>query len=200
MPTSTYRVLTMLFIVGFILVGCNQSQEPLPAQTAPVSSPPPQADQPRTPQQQPLSLFMVPLNPNDFSMQAIQGNKKRIEEKPADVQALVGLADANFMIQRFEVAQDYYERALKVDPKQINVYLSLSNCYLFLQKPDQAIQQLDDLLEISKDYPEALFNKGLILLKSKQDTTGAKQIWTQLVNVHPEHHLAQQVKSELNPL
>ena len=200
MLTDVYRGLLLLFIVSLIPAGCSQSQEPLPAQTAPVNSPPPQADQPRTPQRQPLSLFMVPLNPNGFSMQAIQDNKKRIEEKPADVQALVSLADANFMIQRFEVAQDYYERALKVDPKQINARLSLSNCYIFLQKPDQAIQQLDDLLEISKDYPEALFNKGLVLQKSMQDTAGAKQVWTQLVNAHPEHHLAKQVKSELNLL
>jgi tetratricopeptide (TPR) repeat protein len=198
MLTSAYRALPIVFTVSLILAGCSPSQESPPAQTAPMDSPPPQTVQPTPPQQQPLSLFMVPLNPNDFSMQAIQANKKRVEEKPDDVQALMELADANFMIQRFEVSQDYYERALKVDPQQINAHLSLSNCYLFLQKPDKAIQQLDDLLEMNKDYPEALFNKGLILLKSKQDTAGSKQIWTQLVNVHPEHHLAQQVKGELN--
>lgn len=197
MPTCADRALPIVFIVSLILAGCSPSQETPPIQTAPMDSPPPQAVQPPPPQQQPLSLFMAPLNPNDFSMQAIQANKKRVEEKPDDAQALLELANANFMIQRFEVAQDYYERALKVDPKQINAHLSLSNCYLFLQKPDQAIQQLDDLLKTNKDYPEALFNKGLILLKSKQDTTGAQQIWTQLVNMHPEHHLAQQVKGEL---
>jgi tetratricopeptide (TPR) repeat protein len=200
MHTSAYRALALLFTAGLILAGCSQSQEAPPAQTAPMDSPPPQVVQPNPPHQQPLSLFMVPLNPNDFSMQAIQANKKRVEEKPDDVQALVSLGDANFMIQRFEVAQDYYERAVKADPNQINAHLSLSNCYLFLQKPDQAIQQLDDLLKTNKDYPEALFNKGLILLKSKQDTIGAKQNWTQLVNAHPEHYLAQQVKDELSQL
>jgi tetratricopeptide (TPR) repeat protein len=101
------------------------------------------------------------------------------------------------MIQRFEKSQEYYERALKSDPKNINARLSLSNCYIFMQKPDEAIHQLDQILSMKKDYPEALYNKGLILLQSKRDTGGAKQVWTQLVSTHPDHELAQEVKGEL---
>ena len=208
MILSAYRVIAGL-LLGIIFTGCNPSQEAPPPPTASTDqAPPPQAAQQRAPRPQPLSLFMVPLNPGDFSMQAIQDNKKRIEERPDDIQALMALGDANFMIQRFDVAMGYYERALKADQNLVNARLSLSNCYLFPRgpnpeqrsNPDKAIAQLDSILTAHKDYPEALYNKGLILLQSKQDPGGAKKIWTQLVSSHPEHRLAQQVQREMNRL
>lgn len=200
MPRIAYHEISLCLLLSFILHGCNSSKESSPTAQAPTHPPPQQQVQPPPPQPQPLSLYMVPLNPNDFSMEAIQANKKKIEQSPNDVPALVSLADANFMIQRFEVAQGYYERALKADQKHINARIGLSNCYILMQKPDEAIKQLDQILGMQKDYPEALFNKGLILLQAKQDPMSAKQIWTRLVESHPEHTLAQQVKDELGRL
>lgn len=200
MPKIMYQAVSLFLVLSFILTGCNTSKEASSTAQAPANPPPPRQVQPPPPQRQQLSLFMAPLNPNDFSMESIQANKKKIEQSPNDVPALVSLADANFMIQRFEMAQGYYERALKADQKHINARIGLSNCYIFMQKPDEAIKQLDQILGMQKDYPEALFNKGLILLKAKQDPIGAKQIWTRLVESHPEHTLAQQVKDELSQL
>jgi tetratricopeptide (TPR) repeat protein len=199
MSMKIRRSVSFLLLFGSVLTACNLSQETPPA-TQPPASPPPQAVPPPPPQPQRLVLYVVPLNPNDFSMEAIQANKKKIEQHPDDVQALVSLADANFMIQRFEVAKGYYERALKADQKHVNARIMLSNSYIFLQNPEEAIHQLDELLKTQKDYPEALFNKGLILMKAKQDMAGAKQTWARLVESHPEHQLAQQVKGELEQL
>ena len=197
---ATASFIYLLFISAVILAGCGQSSTPPPS--APMNTPPPGMQQPAVtpPPPQQLSLYMVPLDQSGFSMETIQANKKKIDQEPNNVQALVSLGDANFMIQRFEKSQEYYERALKADPKNINARLSLSNCYIFMQKPDEAIKQLDQLLAMQKDYPEALFNKGLILLQSKRDTAGAKKVWTQLVQAHPEHELAQQVKNELGKI
>ncbi|HEY5594191.1 MAG TPA: tetratricopeptide repeat protein [Nitrospiria bacterium] len=186
--------ISLFYLAGIILAGCSQNGTPSP--NAPMSPPLQPMQQPAAPPQQ-LSLYMVPLDQTGFSMETIQANKKKLETEPNNVQALVSLGDANFMIQRFEKSQEYYEQALKTDPKNINARLSLSNCYIFMQKPEEAVKQLDQLLAIQKDYPEALFNKGLILLQSKRDPVGAKQTWTQLIGRHPDHPLAQEVKTEL---
>ncbi|HEY4486069.1 MAG TPA: tetratricopeptide repeat protein [Nitrospiria bacterium] len=144
-----------------------------------------------------MTLYMVPLNPGEFSMESIQANKKKVEKEPNNVEALIQLGDANFMIQRFEKSQEFYERALKADPRQVNARIGLSNTYLFLQRTDDSIRQLDKLLEVQKDYPEALFNKGLILLKSKGDAAGAKKAWNRLIETHPDHSMARDVKAEM---
>jgi tetratricopeptide (TPR) repeat protein len=186
-----------VFISLVFIAGCTQNSAP--SSSEPMNTPPQALQQPAapTPPAQQLSLYIVPLEQTGFSMEKIQADKKKIEREPNDVQALVGLADANFMIQRFEKSQEYYARALKTDPKNIKARLSLSNCYIFMQKPDEAIKELDQILAMQKDYPEALFNKGLILLQSKRDPIGAKQVWTELISTHPDHELAQQVKEEM---
>ncbi|MBI3994504.1 MAG: tetratricopeptide repeat protein [Nitrospirae bacterium] len=186
---------SLIISVIILLAGCSQNESPAPS--AP-SSPPPQAMPSMPPPPQPLSLYIVPLDPTGFSMEKIQADKKKVEQEPNNVQALVSLGDANFMIQRFEKSQEYYEMALKSDPKNLLARLSLSNCLIFMQKPDEALKQLEMILGIQKDHPEALYNKGLILLQSKRDIAGAKQTWTQLVGAHPEHRLAQDVKEEMD--
>jgi len=193
--------LPSFFILAALLAGCNQNSSS--PSSGPSYTTPPAAQQDAPPpaaQPQSLSLYIVPFDQSKFSMEQIQADKKKIEQDPNDARALVSLADANFMIQRFEKSQEYYERALKSDPKNINARLSLSNCYIFMQKPDEAIHQLDQILSMQKDDPEALYNKGLILLQSKRDPGGAKQVWTQLVSAHADHELAQQVKGELGRL
>lgn len=191
-----------LFLLGILAAGCNRSQEsaappsaaPSYTETSPAAAPPP----PPPPQQpQELSIYVVPKNPATFSMQAIQNFKKRTQESPSDVEALIGMGDANFMISRFDVAKDYYERAVKADGANVEARISLSNCVLFMGQPEEAVKQLDQLLAKAKDNPEALYNKGLILLKSSTDHAAAKEAWTKLVSSHPEHPLAQQVKEEL---
>jgi len=189
--------LTFLALIGAALIGCNQSKESAPTASAPAASSPPPSMPPPAPQKRELSLYMVPLSPTTFSMQAIQEFKKRAQDNPSDVEALVGLADANFMIQRFEVAKENYEKALKADQSHVNARISLANCYLFMQQPDEAIKQLDELLALHKDQPEALFNKGLILLNTKRDVPGSREAWNKLIEMHPENDLAQQVKEEL---
>jgi len=184
------------------LAACTQSSSP--PSSEPHSDPPEALQQPAatSPPMQPpqLSLYMVPLDQGGFSMEKIQADKKTIEKDPNNVPALVSLGDANFMIQRFEKAQEYYERALKTDAKNLNIRLSLSNCYIFMQKPDESIRQLDMILATQKDQPEALYNKGLILLQSKGDPAAAKEAWSRLIAAHPDHPLARDVKDEMSRL
>ena len=196
-PQIIPRIIPAFFSI-VLMVGCGQTSNP--SSGTPANTPPPQASPPPTPQPPQLSLYMVPLNQAEFSMESIQANKRTIEKEPNNVKALLSLADANFMIQRFEKSQEYYERALKGDPKNGNARIGLANTYIFLQKPDEAIRQLDQLLKMQKDYPEALFNKGLILLRSKGDAAGAKAAWTRLMQSHPDHELAKEVKDELGKM
>jgi hypothetical protein len=201
-PRGTFEA--FFFPAGCILAvlvlwSCGPSpQNPDPAQ--PPSDPAAGTGELSPPEPQPLTLYMVPINPNDLSMPAIQENKKAVEQNPRDVKALINLAHANFMIQRFDQAREYYERALKVEPSHIEARLSLSDCYALTRKYDEAVQQLDIILNKEKDRPEALYNKGLILLTARGNRSGAQKAWTRLIKAHPDHSLSRQVKPELERL
>ncbi|HSG06078.1 MAG TPA: tetratricopeptide repeat protein [Nitrospiria bacterium] len=204
-------IFASLLLSAGLLSACDKTQNPDPGvpaenQSAPQASSPATgqssqaAPHPTSPQPQQLSLYIIPLNPADFSMENIQSNKKKIEEEPENVEALIALGNANFMIQRFEITRDLLDRAIKVDPKQLEARLTLSSAHLFLQDVDSSLKQLDELLALQGDHPEALYNKGLIQLQSTGDRTAAKGTWTKLVQAHPDHSLARQVQPVLGQL
>jgi len=185
-----------ILITLILLTACTQNSSQ-PSSESP-AGPPEALQQPAAPAQpRELSLYMVPFNQAGFSMEKIQADKKIVEKDPDNVAALESLGDANFMIQRFDKAREYYERALKTDTKNINVRLSLANCYIFMQMPDDSIRQLDQILSLEKDNAEALYNKGLILFQSKGDPASAKKAWSQLIAAHPDSPLAQDVKDTM---
>jgi tetratricopeptide (TPR) repeat protein len=197
MRERRFGITGIAILLGSILLSCEQNTGTQPQALPPQQAVQPAQPAPPPPRAQAPSLAIAQLNPNDFSMQAIQANKKRIEEKPDDAKALAELGHANFMIQRYEAARDYYERAVKADPKQLAAQLNLSNCYVFLGDQDKALKQLGEMLNLERDNPEALYNQGLILLHGKKDTAGAKGAWSHLIEMHPTHQLAIQIRDEV---
>lgn len=195
------RLSVVFLLAAIVIAGCgqNSADAPPPVASAPTPSAPPAAPPP-PPQPAAPTLYVVPMDQRDFSMEKIQDYKKRADSNPKDADALEMLGNGNFMIQRLEKAQEYYTRALEADPKRSTARLSLANVMVFLKQADGAVQQLETLLKTDKDYAPALFNLGLIRLYSKQDTAGAKTVWTALIEKYPENELAKQAKQQLEKL
>lgn len=193
---------------GLLVLGCQQngSQSPPPpsgstaaGQQAASAPPAPRSTQP-PPVREDRSLAFVDLDVGKFSMEAIQANKKRVEKNPNDAEALVQLGHANYMIQRFPTAKDYYEQAVHADGSLAVARIGLSNCYALLNQLDEALRELQLLLDTDKNQPIALYNQGLLLFYGKHDRDGAKQAWERLVQQHPGDELAQRASAHLrNP-
>src|SRR3990172_239749 len=127
-----YRLIAWVVLcVGMtIMTACDRNATPTPAgqasQSAPqppheAPPPPPAASPPKPPppaaSTEDRSLAFFPLDVNKFSMEAIQANKQRVQANPADGEALMQLGHANYMIQRFPTAKDYYEQAVHANGK-----------------------------------------------------------------------------------
>jgi tetratricopeptide (TPR) repeat protein len=196
---------THLLCFGLLALGCqqNSSQSPTPpaasSSNQPSSStaaPPPAPQPPR----EDRSLAFVDLDVGKFSMEAIQANKQRVEQNPDDAQALVQLGHANYMIQRIPTAKDYYERAVHANGSLVEARLGLSNCYALMNQLDEALRELQVLLETEQNQPIALYNQGLLMLYGKQDRAGAERAWERLVQHHPGDVLAQRASAQLGQL
>jgi len=189
-----------------VLVACQQNASQAP--TAPSSPPAAQAPSPLSspPRQNPptsaaapdRSLAFISLDVNKFSMEAIQANKKRVEANPADAEALMQLGHANYMIQRFPSAKDYYERAVRANGTLLDARLGLINCYAVLGRLDDALREVNALLAIEPAHPQALYNQGLLLLYGKQDRAGAKRAWDRLISSHPGSELSRYASAQLD--
>jgi tetratricopeptide (TPR) repeat protein len=196
-------ILAVLVLVGCAASSCQQSSPPTPATSAPQaaatpSSPPPLP--PAQPVEEDNSLVFMPLDSGKFSMEAIQSNKQRVAANPNDAVALAQLGHANYMIQRYPTAKDYYERAVHADGKLLEARLGLSNCDALLGQVDEALKEVTALLAVDRNHPEALYNQGMLLLYGKHDRAGAKQAWERLVSSHPDSDLSQRATARLRRL
>ena len=192
------------FLLLILLAGCQQnaSSPPTPAaphppaaQSAPQApaEPPPVSSQDSL--EQDFSLAFVPLKVGKFSMEAIQSTKKSIpadpkDDKPEHAEALTQLGHANYMIQRYPTAKDYYARAVHANGQLVVARLGLANCYALMGQVDDSLREVKAILAVDPKQPEALYNQGMLLLYAKQDRVGAKQAWERLVSAHPESEWA----------
>jgi tetratricopeptide (TPR) repeat protein len=73
-------------------------------------------------------------------------------------------------IGEFNEALNFYNQALKINPKEPSVLESLGSLYLAQSKYDLALQYLNEALDISTDDKKRVdlfFNRGLVYLKMK---------------------------------
>jgi len=165
----------LLITVG--LVDCGRNDGP-----APVPDPPPQSG---ISQSNPSMSAVTARDPGLSVMERIQEYRKRLDKNPKDLEALVFLGNANYDIQRFDKAAEYYERAVVLDAKNLHVRTDLATSYRNTGKVDQAVKELKQVLAIEPKHENALYNLGVILLNDKKDVKGALKAWDTLVSKGP---------------
>lgn len=202
-----------MVLIVLMAAGCQQNASPPPPSEAPrppagQAAAPPSAPEPMPSQEaldQDFSLAFIQLDVGKFTMESIQTNKKAIpdnarDDKPQHAAPLTQLGHANYMIQRYPTAKDYYARAVHADGHAMEARLGLVNCYALMGQVDDAIREVKALLAVDPQQPEALYNEGMLLLYGKQDRAGAKQAWERLVGAHPDNEWARYASMRLHRL
>lgn len=122
------------------------------------------------------------------------------DREPANVDAAVELGTTYFEAERFEEAVKWYEEALRRDPRSADASARLGLTLFLTQGADPALQQLEHSLSIDPNFPGALFNKGIVLWRGKQDLNGAAEAWKKLVSVAPGSPEAQAAQQGLQAI
>jgi cytochrome c-type biogenesis protein CcmH/NrfG len=183
--TAWAVVLTVFAVMG--PAACDK-KEPAPPSEAP---PPPVASgTPGAPPDPQLAKLV----------EEIVEYRKRVELNPKDVEALIALGNANLMLKRYVDAKGWYEEALTVDPTRHETRIDLAIALQYLQKPDEAIEQLKLVLAKEPKNATALFNYGVILLEDKHDQTGAIAKWESLMKAHPDDPRVPQLRQMVDGL
>jgi tetratricopeptide (TPR) repeat protein len=117
-------------------------------------------------------------------MQKISEYRERLEKDSKDLEALIFLGNANYDIQRYEKAQEYYQRALAVDRANTHIRTDLASAYRQTGEIDRAIEELRAVLAQDPNQEIALYNLGIILLNDKEDRDGAAKVWRKLVAIY----------------
>lgn len=89
----------------------------------------------------------------------------RVREHPRDPAARLDLADAYLARGRIADAVDQYLALARIDPDSPDAHARMGLVLYGAGRPREALEAVDRALEIDPAYPEALYERGVILLQ-----------------------------------
>lgn len=201
---TKWMVFFLLLFASFSFVAC-QKQDGMAENVGAGAPAPPPVPPPPSPVGEAASSSASAESPHGSGapvpfMQKLAEYKARLEKDPKDIEALVFMGNANYDIQRFEKAKEFYQKALEVDPNNTHVRTDLASSYRSLGETDQALEELNKVLKSDPKHEVALYNSGIILLNDKNDAEKATAAWEKLVQLKPNDPLSQELKKKISEL
>jgi cytochrome c-type biogenesis protein CcmH/NrfG len=124
--------------------------------------------------------------------------KTTAQQNPADAATRVDLGNLYFDAGRFPEAVDWYQQALKIEPRNVNVSTDLGIAYYYMNDPDKALAQFDRSLQIEPGHAKTLLNMGIVRAFGKQDLKGAMESWQKVVDLAPSSEEARAARQALD--
>jgi len=163
------------------------------SQQAPSRQPPPQATTAQAPAQANTRAAVI----DEAKVTAL---KSVAEREPSNAKPRIDLGNLYFDAERYDDAITWYEAALKLAPKDVNLSTDLGVCYYYVNQPDKALAQFDRSLAIDPRHAKTLLNLGIVRAFGKQDLAGATKAWEQVMAIDPNSPEGQAAKRALDTL
>jgi cytochrome c-type biogenesis protein CcmH/NrfG len=129
---------------------------------------------------------------------------QQLKTGPNDPDLLVNIGNSYYDGQDYANAIDYYQRALKLRPENVNVRADMATAMWYSGNADGAIKQYEQSLKFQPTHAQTLFNMGIVKWQGEKDGKGAIQIWETLLASNPSYpdrpkvqQLLDQVKREI---
>jgi tetratricopeptide (TPR) repeat protein len=108
-----------------------------------------------------------------------------LKVNPKDAATLVKLGNVYYDRKFWPEAIRYYQQALDIRPDDIDVRTDMGTAYYYSGFPDKAIEQFNQVLKKSPNYPNTLFNLGIVQRDAYKDNAGALAAWEKLLKNNP---------------
>jgi tetratricopeptide (TPR) repeat protein len=139
-------------------------------------------------------------NPPIDAAERLAALEKMSAQDPKNPDLQTQVANLYYDLGQFEKAAVFYERSLKLRPKDRNAETDLAVCLHYMGQSDKALETLDAVLRYSPGFAQAMFNKGIILANAKKDTKGAISIWEDLLRSNPDYPQRSELEQRIRQL
>jgi tetratricopeptide (TPR) repeat protein len=126
--------------------------------------------------------------------------ERQANAQPGNGALRVELGNLYFDAERFDQAIPWYESALKLNPKDVNLSTDLGVAYYYTNQIDRALAQLDQSLKLDPKHLKTLLNQGIVRAFGKQDLAGAAESWEKVVAIGPDTEEGKRAKQGLDGL
>ncbi|MFQ5709951.1 MAG: tetratricopeptide repeat protein [bacterium] len=146
------------------------------------------------------STAAAPGAPN-MAMQKVHDTlerlNKNLEANPRDVVSMDSLAIMYSIAGSYEKASKFYERHLKIEPDNKDVKIALGLTYKNLNKTDEAIALIKDVLDKEPTYAFGLYYLGEIYSSSGKKEEAVAN-WQKIVHTYPGTEIANMAQKRIH--
>ncbi len=203
--TITTAITAIVFLVVGFLVGYIYESHQKPATPAAIVTP---ADSPSGATAQPgagaqgaggggvqgLPPGHPPLNLDS----TIKAFEDAAAQNPQDPEPVLRLANLLYDNQRFQDAVEWYQKALKLDPKNVNARTDLGTVYFSLGRLQDALKEYKESLQIDPRHEPTIFNMIIVNLEGTHDLAAARAAWEKLHAMDPNYKGLDGLKQRLD--
>ena len=118
----------------------------------------------------------------------------QLRKSPNDASLLAELGKVYYQKRQFAMAAMYYEDSVRIKPDAA-VFVNLGGTYHFDGEEEKAVSAWNQALRLDPNNPDALFNIGLVKLRSQGDPKAAIISWQKLLKTNPNHPKRAQVEA-----
>jgi cytochrome c-type biogenesis protein CcmH/NrfG len=209
-PTATYVMgaicLLVGVLVGYVARGSAPTTNGHPVAASESAAPAATSAMPTA-----MSQGTAPHPPPTLDDMKRMADKKaepllaKLKTDPNNADTLNQLGILYRATHQFKEAEGYYEKALQVDPKNVNVRTDLASCLYYTGDVDGALAQLQKSLTYDPKHAGTLMNIGIIEWKGKNDANAAVAAWEKLLKLNPDFpqkeavdHMIAEAKGQVN--
>ena len=110
---------------------------------------------------------------------------EKLKTNPTDAATLTQLGALYSSAHQFPQSAEFYRKALESDPKNLGTRTQLASSLYYNGDVDEALRQLQLVLQTDPKNANALFNMGMMKWKGKDDAPGAIAAWEELLRSNP---------------
>ena len=188
------------FLAGYITdAQLNWSARQKMTQTAPAPSQmPPPGGATSTPAGGATPQGLPEGHPPIDSAAIIQQMEAMAAQNPQDADVRLKLANFLYDQKQYSKSIEWYERALELDPKNVNARTDLGTAYFYTGRPQDALREYEKSLEINPRHEPTLLNAIVVNLEGTHDLAAAQKAWDRLYKLNPNHPALAGLKKQIN--
>ncbi|HEV2349726.1 MAG TPA: tetratricopeptide repeat protein [Terriglobia bacterium] len=204
MKKETIITALVFLVVGFFIGYVTEAEFNWNAPEKIVAASPAPADAvvgapPGTPASGSDGATLPPGHPPLDLATKIKALENQAEQSPQDPQPLLDLANLYYDQKQFDHAADWYEKALALDPKNVNAITDLGTAYYNLGRAKDALKEYEKSLKVDPTHEPTMFNIIIVNLEGTHDLAAARAAWDRLHKRNPNYPGLDDLKDKLSP-
>jgi len=129
---------------------------------------------------------------------AIRMVKDEMAQNPKDAKLPLGLANFLYDQKRFAQSIEWYQKALALDPSNVNARTDMGTAYFSSGNPDEALQAYRKSLEIDPHHEQTMFNLIIVEMEGMHDLAAARKAWARLHQQNPAYKGLDDLRQKLD--